>query len=488
MADVAVSANAKKRKPAKRKAGSVQSPYSLPTAFAKGDVFTRASAVVMGLGNIVRGQFVKGAIFLLIEATFIFLFIKNGIASLAGLGNLGPVTEQSQEWLCDGQPLADGQLVCPDGSNPVFENLPATNSVVVLLYGVAWVFIIGFFIVLWASAVKSAYKAQVLATKNGKPPTITEDFKDLFDNRVHNTLMSLPTLGIFVFTVLPLVFMMAMAFTSFDRNHNPAFNWAGFDNFATVFSRTGSIELGVNLGLFVRVLIWTLVWAFLATFLNFFLGMFMAMIILRKGVKAKGLWRACFSMSIAVPQFVSLLAINLMLQPQGIVNQTLQSWGWIDSALPFFTDQWWARSVVIIVNLWVGIPYTIMQITGILQNVPAEIYEASKIDGANGWQTYVNVTMPYIFFVMTPYLITTFTANVNNFNVIYLLSNGAPTPVGDSAGQTDLLITWLYKLTVDRYNYNVGAVIGILTFVVLAAVALITYRRSGSYQNEEGFR
>ena len=488
MTDIAVSDNAIKRKPTKRKTGSAQSPYSLSKAFTQGNVFTWASAAVMGLGNIVRGQFVKGAIFLVLEATFIYLFIKSGIASLAGLGNLGPVPKQTQDWLCDGQPLAEGQLVCADGTNPVFENLPATNSVVVLLYGVAWVFIIVAFILLWATAVKSAYKAQALAAKHGKAPTLVEDLKDLTDNRVHVTLMSLPTLGIMVFTVLPLVFMMAMAFTTFDRNHNPAFNWAGFSNFATVLSPQGSIELGVNLGLFVRVLIWTLVWAFLATFLNFFLGMFMGMIILRKGVKLKGLWRACFSMSIAVPQFVSLLAINLMLQPQGIVNQTLHNWGWIDTSLPFFTDQWWARATVIIVNLWIGVPYTIMQITGILQNVPTEIYEASKIDGANPWQTYINVTMPYIFFVMTPYLITTFTANVNNFNVIFLLSNGAPTPVGDSAGSTDLLITWLYKLTVDRYNYNVGAVIGILTFIVLAAVALITYRRSGSYQNEEGFR
>jgi arabinogalactan oligomer/maltooligosaccharide transport system permease protein len=235
-------------------------------------------------------------------------------------------------------------------------------------------------------------------------------------------------------------------------------------------------------------LAWTLVWAFLATFLNFFLGMFMSMVILRKGTRAKGMWRAFFSMSIAVPQFVSLLVINQMLQSQGIVNQLLMKWGWIDSSLPFFTNAWWARATVIIVNLWIGIPYTIMQITGILQNVPGELYEASKIDGASWWQTYVHITMPYIFFVMTPYLITTFTANINNFNVIYLLSNGDPTGVGQSAGSTDLLITWLYKLTVDRSNYNVGAVIGILTFVVLAVVALITYRSSASYKNEEGFR
>jgi arabinogalactan oligomer/maltooligosaccharide transport system permease protein len=177
-----------------------------------------------------------------------------------------------------------------------------------------------------------------------------------------------------------------------------------------------------------------------------------------------------------------------MLTQEGIVNAMFQGWGLIDTAMPFWTDTTWARVTVIIVNLWVGVPYTIMQITGILQNVPAELYEAARIDGANWGQTFIYITMPYIFFVMTPYLITTFTGNVNNFNVIFFLSNGAPTQVGESAGDTDLLITWLYRLSVDRGNYNIGAVIGILTFIVLAVVALITYRSSGSYKNEEGFR
>ena len=180
--------------------------------------------------------------------------------------------------------------------------------------------------------------------------------------------------------------------------------------------------------------------------------------------------------------------MHTMLQPQGAVNRMLQTWGWIDGPLPFFTNATWARVTVIIINLWVGIPYTIMQITGILQNIPADQYEAAKIDGANWWQIFTKITMPYIIFVLTPYLITTFTGNVNNFNVIYLLSGGDPTPLGDSAGSTDLLITWLYKLTVDKQDYNLGAVIGIMTFVVLAIVSLITYSNSGSYKNEEAFR
>lgn len=457
----------------KRPRGEVEpSPYTLRAAFAHGDIATRGSAVLMGLGNLVRGQLAKGALFLLGEVAFVVLLIRNGIDSLAALKVLGPVTQGGQMWDEEGN----------------FVNVNPTNSVEVLLYGVSWIFVILAFVLFWGTAVRSAYKAQVLDASKGRAPSFADDLKELFDSRIHVTLMSLPTLGILVFTVVPLAFMISMAFTDFDKNHPVAFNWVGLQNFADMFSSTGSATSGVNLDIFMRVLVWTLVWAVLATFLNFFLGMFVAMVILRKGTRLKSMWRAIFSMSIAVPQFVSLLIINQMLQDQGIVNQLLKNYGLIDSSLPFFTNATWARATVVIVNLWIGIPYTIMQVTGILQNVPGELYEAAKIDGANWWQTYRKITLPFIFFVLTPYLIVTFTANINNFNVIYLLSKGDPTPVGESAGQTDLFITWLYKMTVDRGNYNMGAVIGIMTFIVLAVVALITYRRSGSYRNEEGFR
>ena len=143
---------------------------------------------------------------------------------------------------------------------------------------------------------------------------------------------------------------------------------------------------------------------------------------------------------------------------------------------------------MIIINLLVSIPFTLLQVTGILQNIPKELYEAAKVDGASSVVIFFKITLPYMLFVTTPYLIMTFTGNINNFNVIYLLSGGDPTPVGYTAGKTDLLVTWLYKLTVDQQYYNLASVIGILTFVVMMVVSLITYRRSGSYNNEEAFQ
>ena len=212
--------------------------------------------------------------------------------------------------------------------------------------------------------------------------------------------------------------------------------------------------------------------------------MIVSLLINRKGTRAKGFWRFCFVLSCAVPMFVSLLIMRTMLQPEGAVNVLLRNIGLIapDASLPFFTDPTWARVTVIVVNIWVGVPYTLLQLTGVLQNIPAELYEAARVDGANTIQIFFKITLPYMLYVTTPYLISTFTGNVNNFNVIYLLSGGDPvTNLSSTAGSTDLLVTWLYKLTIDRQYYNVGSVIGILTFIILAVGALLTYRNSKSY-------
>lgn len=458
---------AAKRAPRRRKADYIPpSRYTLRAAATHGDALTRLSFLVLGAGNLARKQVAKGLVFLAIEVAYIAYMVTVGGPALAMLGSLGSRTQTKQK--------IDGYWHYDAGD----------NSVLLMVYGVAAVFITVLFLVFWSYAVRSAYKAQVLARETGKAPTFIEDLKNITDCNAQVTFMALPVAGILVFTVLPTLIMMCIAFTNYDPDHVLLFDWVGFKNFTQLFSATGEI----NAAQFGSVLAWTLIWAFFATFLNFFLGLFLAMIINRRTTRLKGFWRAAFSLSIAVPQFVSLLVINQMLQPEGAINRLLMSWGWVDSPLPFFTDTMWARVTVIVVNLWIGIPFTIMQITGILQNIPAEQYEAATIDGANWWQTFTRITMPYLVFVLTPYLITTFTGNVNNFNVIYLLSGGNPTPVGDTAGKTDLLITWLYKLTVDRGDYNLGAVIGIFTFVTLAVVSLITYRSSASYKNEGGFR
>ncbi len=443
---------------------------TIPNALKHGGPLIWASCLFMGLGNLVSGQFIKGLLFLAIEiGVIVFMAIpQGGLYWLSMLPSLG-WREQQQVW---------------NEEKFVYEYVAGDQSQLILLYGVATVFVLVFFVLIWRASVRSGYKAMMLKRTGRKVPTFVDDVRSLFDENVHKLLMTPPMAGLLVFTILPLIYMVCMAFTNYSKegDHLILFDWVGLRNFVTIFDSSSAI--GKQFG---DVLVWTLVWAFFATFLNFFLGTFMAIIINRPSVKLKGLWRGCLSMTIAVPQFVSLLLIRSMLQPEGIINRMLIDAGWVSSALPFMINTTWARVTVIVVNLWVGIPYTIMQVTGVLQNIPADLYEAARLDGAGPVKQFTNITFPYMMFVLTPYLITQFTGNVNNFNIIYLLTGGGPVNIGNSAGNTDLLVTWLYKLSVDQQKYNMAAVIGIFTFVVLAIVSLVTYRSTGSYKNEEGF-
>ncbi len=439
-------------------------------ALAEGDLYTRLSAVVMGAGIAGHKQIVKGALVFLFEAAFIFYMISSGIRNLMMLPSLG--TQESQKvW---------------NEAKQIYEYTAGDNSQQILLFGVVTLFVIAGFIALWIIQMRHSYKLQKELEGGRNVPTSKEDVVALFNGNMHITLMTLPCLGILIFNIVPLVYMISMAFTSYSKENDKLilFDWNGLTQFQRVLNMNG------NMGRqFWHVLAWTVTWAIFATFLNYILGMILAMVINRKDTKWKGFWRFCFVLTIAVPQFVTLMIMNIMLQPNGAVNVLLRNLGWIapSASLPFWTNVTWARITIIVINLWVGIPYTMLQVTGILQNIPNELYEAARMDGAGPVTIFFKITLPYMLFVTTPYLITSFVGNINNFNVIYLLSGGGPTYVGDTAGQTDLLVTWLYKLTIDQQYYNLGAVIGIITFVVLTVITLVTYRNSASYKNEEAF-
>ena len=455
----------------KKKINEFPTPYTCRNAISKGGMETKLSMVLMGFGNIVHGQIVKGLIFLAAEVAYIAFMIAAGVSCIAMLPSLGSV-EQEEVW---------------NEALQIYQYTKGDQSILILLYGIASLLITFLMACTWVCSLRSAYKAECLAKEGRHVNSFVEDLKTLLHENLQRLLMTPPMIFIVAFTILPLIFMICMAFTNYSKidSHLVLFDWVGLENFKTLFD--SSSILGST---FWSVLGWTLVWAFFATFSNYIFGMIISLMINRKETRAKGFWRFCFVLSCAVPMFVSLLIMRTMLQPEGAINVLLRNLGLIasDASLPFFTDPTWARVTVIVINIWVGVPYTLLQLTGVLQNIPAELYEAAKVDGANAVQIFFKITLPYMLYVTTPYLISTFTGNVNNFNVIYLLSGGDPvTDMGATAGKTDLLVTWLYKLTVDKQYYNIGAVIGILTFIILAIGALFTYRRSKSYKEEGGF-
>ena len=464
-----------------RKSG--KNPNSLWSALANGGPVVWLSCIIMGFGNIVAGQFVKGLIFMAIEALAIC------VLTVPLIPNLLKQPLSGIEWLKLLPSLGD-----QEDYDLVFEQfnfsmkIYGDRSHLILLYSVIFIAIIVAFVVIWQASVRSGYQALSVRRSGKKVRNFIQDVKALFDENIHKLLMIIPFCLLMIFTVVPLVYMICMAFTNYNTDHLNLFDWVGFDTFAQLFDKDSVISK-----YFWSTLGWTVIWAFFATFLNFFLGTFMALIINRPTTRIKSFWRTMLSFTIAIPQFVSLLVIKLMFDYNGIMNELLLDWGWITDKINVMSEVnngLSARMFVIIINLWVGIPYTVMQVTGILKNIPADLYEAARIDGANTVQQFTNITLPYMVFVLTPYMISSFTGNINNFGVIYLLTGGGPSPTGSSveAGKTDLLVTWLYKLSVDKQEYNLGAVVGIFTFIILAVISLVTYRSSGSYKDEEGFR
>ena len=435
--------------------------------FAEGDIKTKLSYIVIGLGPILRGQILTGAAMLLCEILFFCFMAGFGWQYLSKITTLGTVATKKV------------------GRKTVYGD----NSFLILLFGLLCIFAIIAFIAIWYINIRENRKEELLLRSGKKLPSNRDTFLSLFDKNFDKTLLALPVTGIFVFTVLPIAFMILVAFTNYDKNHQSPtnlFTWVGIENFKNIVSFSGA---GIG-STFLQVLAWTLVWAFLATFTNYFLGLAVAMLINKKGIKFKKLWRTILVLTIAVPQFVSLLYVMKMFANDGLINGYLIKWGIIKTYIPFWTDPMLARITIIVVNIWIGIPYMMLIATGLLMNIPEDLYESARIDGASPWQMFKSITLPYMLFVTGPFLLTQFTGNLNNFNVIYLLTQGKPQSVNlaEKAGNTDLLITWLYKMTVNDTNYRMAAVIGIMVFIVTAIFALGVYNLLPSVRDEEGFQ
>ncbi len=442
-------------------------------ALRYGGWVTRLSFLIFGFGNLKNKQWLRGFALLMTEIAFIFFMVFFGAGYLADLSSLGTVESTMSE---------TGFTIMGD------------NSFNILLYGVLTILVIIFVAYIYLVNLHQAYNIQFMTQVNKKLVSGREDLKGLGNQYYHMTLLSLPFLLLLIFTVIPLIFMIFVAFTNFDTLHQPPnklFTWVGLENFQVMLFGDGLGGYNDTFAYtFWKILGWTLLWAVLATVTNFVFGMILAIIINKKSIKLKKVWRTFFAISIAVPQFVSLLIMSKMLATDtGIINQILNYFG--ISSIRFLQNASIAKVTVVVVNMWIGIPYTILSCTGILLNIPEDLYEAARIDGANPYRMYMNITLPYVLFVLGPSLISTFVGNINNFNVIYLLTGGGPTNdtnMQATAGQTDLLITWLYKLTVNDQNYAMASVIGILVFVVCAFFSLIAFSRISSVKNEEDFQ
>ena len=459
--------------------------------FKNGSWGTKLSFLIFGAGSFSHKQIIKGILFLGLQALF-FAYMIMCPAVVGPGGVLVPTGWKS---------LANLALGGTEGGfNP--ETLvidPPSNSQLMLLFGLVTIAIIILYLIIWRANIKSSYIADTAVKEGKKPTTFVEDIKALGDNRFHILMLTPTCLAALVFTLLPTIFMICMAFTTYNildmQSANTAlFHWNGVHNFGYMFSGEGALGYEIS-NRFFPVLGWTVIWAIFATFTCYFGGIILALLINKKGLKGKKVFRTIFVLTIAIPQFISLLAMRNLLSNAGPINNLIVNvFHWSSTPISFLglestgNNVYLARVMVIVINMWLGIPYTMLMTSGILMNIPEDLYEAAKVDGTGTFKMFFKITFPYIFFITTPYLISSFIGNINSFNTIFLLTGGGPSVGSFKAGETDLLVTWLYKLTIENGEYNTGAVIGILTFLITATITLITYRHSNAYKEEDTFQ
>ena len=312
------------------------------------DAVSKLSLLIFGLGNLLNRQIGRGLILLSIEVGYIVYMVTFGIAAMGDFFTLGTVL-QEEVW---------------DDAQGIFVYTQGDNSMLCMLYGVITIVLTAVVIAVAYMSLKSAYCTQKRKERGMPVPTFRDDLRSLLEENIHGLLMAFPSFGILAFTIIPLIFMILIAFTSYDRNHQPPgnlFEWVGLSNFAQLFS--GGSKLAAT---FWPVLGWTLIWAVCATFSNFILGMLLALLINRKGTRIKGFWRFLFVLSIAVPQFVTLLSMSTIFNANGPVNVMLRAIGLIGAteSVPFFTNATYAKLTIIGINIWIGIPYTMLSTTG----------------------------------------------------------------------------------------------------------------------------
>lgn len=415
------------------------------------NIATILSVLFAGLGQFYNRRYLKGIIFIVLEAVFLFAFLDAINYGLWGLRTLGTV------------PGVD-------------------HSIQLLVLGVLSLIVTVIAITLYAFNIRDA-RVQAKKIKTGWVPAgFKQTAKEVYDYSFPY-LITFPGLLLMIFVVIfPLMFSLLLAFTNYDLYHSPPRNlvdWVGLDNFRNLFT------VPIWQETFLSVFIWTIVWTVVATTLQIAVGFFLAVLVNDERLKFKKLIRTILILPWAVPAFVTILVFAAMFNDDfGAINRDIIIPLLGGDGIPWLTDPFYSRIAIIMIQTWLGFPFIFALFTGILQSISKDWYEAAEIDGASRFQKFRNITFPHVMFATAPLLIMQYAQNFNNFNIIYLFNEGGPAVRGQNAGGTDILISWVYKLTFDTNNYAMAAVISIIMGLMVSGFAFYQFRRTRSYKEE----
>ncbi|MBY6271372.1 MAG: sugar ABC transporter permease [Bacillaceae bacterium] len=405
-------------------------------------------SLIPGLGQFYNRQWIKGAVFFILTIAFFSAFYD-----LLNMGFWGIVTLGTE--------------------------VPRDNSIFLLAEGIIALIVTGLGLLIYYFNLRDAYRVGKLRDENKSVGSLREEYHNLIEQG-YPYLLTGPSLFILIFAVIfPILFSIALAFTNYDLYHSPPaklVDWVGLDTFKKIFT------VDIWRSTFFDVLGWTIVWTVVASTLQVSLGILMAVIVHQKDLKFKGLIRTVLILPWAVPGFVTILIFSGLFNDSfGAINNQILAFFGIDP-IPWMTNAQWTRLALILMQGWLGFPYVFLVTTGVLQSIPNDLYEAATIDGASVFSKFRYITLPLILISIAPIIITQFTFNFNNFNIIYLFNGGGPAVPGSTAGGTDILVSWIYKLTMQSSQYSLAAALTILlsTFVIL--ISLWFFRKSRSFK------
>lgn len=415
------------------------------------------SVLIPGLGQLLNKQYTK-SIIMFLGTIYIYLM---AIPYALGFGNY------------KGDGVA-GLITLAEGGKRL------DRSIIFMIEGIISIALVVIALVILLMAFKDARKVEKEKIKGIRVRSWCETKQTLFEEGFPY-LVSMPALLITIFIVfVPIATTILLSFTGMDPNHQAKFGWEGLSNYTMLITGQGMVG-----AIFWKILKWTLIWTFGATTLGIFIGFTLALVLNNDRIKGKVFFRSIYLLPWAVPAFITIIFFSILSSPNGAITEMVQSI--FGSTVSIKNDPVISKIMLICIQGWLGSSYVFLLSTGVLQSINNDLYEAADIDGATTFRKLTKITIPMVLFQTAPLLVGQYTFNFNNFSNIYLFNNGGPfnpAEFGNLAGETDILISYIYKLTIDNQQQAVGAAITILISIALMIVAYMGFSRTQAFRKE----
>ena len=416
------------------------------------------TVLIPGLGQLINKQYIK-SIIMFLATIYIYLI---AIPYSLGFGNY------------KGDGIA-GLITLAKGAGKL------DRSIIFMVEGIVAIAFLVIALVLLILSFKDVNKVEKEEIKGTRVRSWCETRQSVSEDGLPY-LVSMPALVIIIFIVfIPIVTTILLSITGMDPEHQAKFSWDIISNYKMI-----ALGEGMAGSIFWKILGWTIIWTLGATTLAIFIGFALALLLNNERIKGKTFFRSVYLLPWAVPAFITILFFSILSSPNGALTEMLR--GFFGEGLQIKNDPFVSKVVLICIQGWLGSSYIFLLATGVLQSINKDLYEAADIDGASAFKKLIKITIPLVLFQTAPLLVGQYTFNFNNFSNIYLFNSGGPfNPVvyGNLAGETDILISYIYKLTIETQYQALGAAITVIISIALMVIAYIGYRNTDAFRKEK---